>query len=190
MKLLASVISIILVSLLLQGCFGAKSAPTAVAQPAAPAPVVEPVVTTIGDSDGDGVNDDLDECANTRTGVEVDAKGCEIILRLSGPLFDFDKSTLTATAQSILTEAKSALARNPAKLIEVAGHTDSVGTESYNIKLGTRRSEAVHDFLIKLGIDGNRLKPTTYGESQPVASNNTSEGRALNRRVELIDTSN
>lgn len=175
---------------LLQGCIGAKSAPTPIAEPATSAPEPQAVVAAIGDADGDGITDDLDECPDTPAGAKVDAKGCEIIIRLSGPLFDFDKSTLTDKAQSVLTDAASLLADHPSKKIEVAGHTDSIGTEEYNLKLGTRRAEAVKQFLVSKGISPDRLRTTSYGELQPVASNSSREGRSLNRRVELIDKSN
>lgn len=168
---------------LVQGCVSAKSVPAEEAEPAAPAPVVE----AVGDSDGDGVLDDVDECPNTREGVQVDNRGCEIILSISGPLFDFDKSTLTQDAQSKLADAAVVLNENPAKAVQVAGHTDSVGTEEYNLGLGQRRADAVRSYLVQLGVDAARMTTQSYGESEPVASNDTSEGRSQNRRVEIVD---
>jgi outer membrane protein OmpA-like peptidoglycan-associated protein len=70
--------------------------------------------------------------------------------------------------------------------IEVAGHTDSRGSDAYNIKLSQRRAEAVRDYLISKGIAADRLSAKGYGESQPVADNATDEGRFKNRRVELV----
>ena len=183
---------LLLVSLgLLQGCISAKSAPAQPAQAAAsapipvPAPPAQPIA--IGDDDLDGVNNDLDECPGTRPGVEVDSKGCEILFRFTGPLFDFDKSTLTQNAQGQLLAAAAVLKRNPAKAIEVAGHTDSKGSDEYNLKLGKRRAAAVFGFLTANGIDPLRMISKSFGESQPVATNNSSEGRAQNRRVEIVE---
>lgn len=177
------VASMLLLAGVIQGCVSAKSTPVEEAEPAAPAPVVQP----IGDSDGDGVLDDVDECPNTRAGVEVDARGCEIILSINGPLFEFDKSTLTADAQGKLSVAAEVLRKNPAKAVQIAGHTDSRGSDDYNIKLGMRRAESARAFLVSQGIDANRLSTQTYGESEPVASNDTDAGRAQNRRVEIVD---
>jgi len=171
---------------LIQGCVSAKSTPVEEAEVAAPAPVAAAAVP-VGDSDGDGVLDDVDECPNTRPGVQVDARGCEIILSITGPLFEFDKSTLTQDAQGKLIQAAALLKDNPAKSIQVAGHTDSKGSDAYNIKLGQRRADSVAGFLIQQGIEPARLSTVTYGESEPVASNDTDAGRAQNRRVEIVD---
>ena len=67
----------------------------------------------------------------------------------------------------------------------VAGHTDSVGTDAYNMKLSKRRAESVRNYLASHGIAGDRIRVEAFGESQPVASNDTADGRAQNRRVEL-----
>jgi outer membrane protein OmpA-like peptidoglycan-associated protein len=165
--------------LALAGCTSAKpKADKAVA--AMPAP-------TQMDSDGDGVPDDQDRCPGTKAGVEVDDTGCEIILRLSGPLFDFDKSNLRPDAVQALEAALPQLTKNKAKSFEIAGHTDSVGSEEYNMGLGSRRAQSVYGFLVDRGIDASRLQIKSYGESNPVADNSTKSGRAQNRRVELID---
>lgn len=150
------------------------------AEAAMPAPVQM-------DSDGDGVPDDKDRCPDTRPGVEVDDTGCEIILRLRGPLFDFDKYNLRPDAVQALQAALPQLTKNKTKRIEIAGHTDSVGTEEYNMGLGTRRANSVYDYLVQQGIDASRLRVKSYGESKPVADNKTKAGRAQNRRVELVD---
>lgn len=163
----------------LTGCSSAKPKEEK-AMAAAPAP-------TQMDSDGDGVPDDKDRCPDTRPGVEVDETGCEIILRLRGALFDFDKSNLKPEAIQILEAALPQLTKHKTKRFEVAGHTDSVGTDEYNLALGTRRAKAVQDYLVEHGIDASRLQVKSYGESQPVADNESKAGRAQNRRVELID---
>lgn len=170
----------------LQGCISAKSVPTAEAEPAAPAPAPV-VVAEIGDADGDGIRDDLDACANTRSGVEVDARGCEILYRFSGPLFDFDQSTIRPDAKVVLEQAAAVLRRNPAKAVELAGHTDSVGSEAYNVGLGMRRAESVKRFLAEMGIGTDHLAVVSLGESHPVADNMTRDGRQQNRRVEIVE---
>ena len=69
--------------------------------------------------------------------------------------------------------------------MSVGGHTDSVGTDAYNQTLSERRAASVKDYLVGQGVDGSRLSTAGYGESNPIASNDTADGRALNRRVEL-----
>ena len=71
-------------------------------------------------------------------------------------------------------------------VVEVAGHTDSTGAEEYNQGLSERRANSVKDYLVSKGVQAQRLQAKGYGESMPVASNDTKEGRAENRRVELI----
>jgi outer membrane protein OmpA-like peptidoglycan-associated protein len=99
--------------------------------------------------------------------------------------FDFDKATLTAQAKAILDETVKILKDNPEINLELAGHTDAIGTDAYNVKLSQRRSKAVNDYLVSKGIPQSRLKMAGYGEAKPVADNKTADGRAKNRRVEL-----
>jgi outer membrane protein OmpA-like peptidoglycan-associated protein len=106
-----------------------------------------------------------------------------IVLR--GVNFAFDSAALTPEAQVILQAAVEALGESPKTRIEVAGNTDSVGTEEYNQGLSERRAGSVADYLAKNGIDRSRLSVVGYGETRPVADNSTSDGRAQNRRVEL-----
>jgi OOP family OmpA-OmpF porin len=107
----------------------------------------------------------------------------KIILR--GVNFDFDKATIRADAADVLDEAGRILREQRDVRISVDGHTDALGTDAYNQSLSERRARAVLEYLTRLGIDGSRLSPRGYGESRPVASNETEEGRAQNRRVEL-----
>jgi len=79
-----------------------------------------------------------------------------------------------------------ALRDNPSLHVVVEGHTDSVGSDSYNHKLSERRAKAVRDYLVREGIDASRITTRGYGKSRPVASNDTAEGRAENRRAEII----
>ena len=107
----------------------------------------------------------------------------KIVLR--GVRFDFDKAVIRSDAEPILDEAARTLKDEPSIAIAVEGHTDSIGTDSYNQKLSLRRATAVRDYLAAHGVDADRMTVEGFGESRPVASNDTAEGRAQNRRVEL-----
>ena len=100
--------------------------------------------------------------------------------------FDFDKSTLKPEAVAELDRAAKIMLDNPDVTLELQGNTDSVGTDSYNMKLGERRAKAVLDYLKSKGVAANRLKTMSFGESKPEASNKTAEGRTENRRVDLV----
>jgi OOP family OmpA-OmpF porin len=106
-----------------------------------------------------------------------------IVLR--GVNFDFDKADIRPDAAVILDEAASQLNASPGRSVTVAGHTDSVGADAYNQGLSERRAASVKDYLVGKGVDASRLTTVGYGESNPIASNDTADGRALNRRVEL-----
>jgi OOP family OmpA-OmpF porin len=106
----------------------------------------------------------------------------KIVLR--GVNFDFDKADIRPDAAVILDEAASLLSQSSGN-VSVGGHTDSVGADAYNQGLSERRAAAVKDYLVGKGVDSSRLTTTGYGESSPIASNDTADGRALNRRVEL-----
>ncbi len=99
--------------------------------------------------------------------------------------FDFDKFTLKPAGKARLEDLVSKLAGTDIEVVVATGHTDSVGTTSYNQKLSTRRANAVKAFLVSKGIPADRVFTEGKGESKPVASNKTSEGRAKNRRVEV-----
>jgi len=107
----------------------------------------------------------------------------KIVLR--GVNFDFDKSTIRPDAAEILGEAARILREEPEVDVSVDGHTDARGTDEYNQRLSERRANAVVERLNRLGIGPSRLQPQGFGESRPGASNDTEEGRAENRRVEL-----
>lgn len=140
------------------------------------------------DSDGDGVVNSKDECPGTRAGAVVDEVGCEVevVIELQGVHFDFDKASLKDESYAILDAAVSTLSEHGKIAVEVAGHTDSVGSESYNQDLSERRAAVVKEYLVSKGISADRLTSKGYGESSPVADNSTDEGRAQNRRTELI----
>jgi len=139
------------------------------------------------DSDGDGVVDSKDKCPNTPAGTEVDADGCAIVvvINLEGVNFRTNSADLVDGAAGILDEQAATLAANTGIAIEVAGHTDADGAADYNQQLSQKRAEAVRDYLIGKGVAAERISAAGYGESEPVASNDTREGKAQNRRVEL-----
>lgn len=140
------------------------------------------------DSDEDGVPDSQDKCPDTRRGAVVDRDGCErqVVIDLEGVHFEFDKATLTPDSKSTLDAAVEILGNHPQLQVEVAGHTDAIGTESYNLDLSKRRARVVYEYLIDNGISADRLTTEGYGESEPIASNDTEQGRAQNRRTELV----
>ena len=107
----------------------------------------------------------------------------KIVLR--GVNFDFDKATIRPDARPVLNEAIATLKREGKINIVCEGHTDSKGTDEYNQKLSLRRANAVRDYLVAGGIARSRIQVEGFGESRPVASNATDDGRAQNRRVEL-----
>jgi len=107
------------------------------------------------------------------------------IIKLEGVRFPHDSAELIPSDIPILDKAIATLKRRSDISVEVAGHTDSSGSEAYNQALSTRRAASVKAYFQSHGIDASRLTSRGYGESQPVASNATKEGRAMNRRVEL-----
>lgn len=139
------------------------------------------------DTDKDGVFDYRDKCPNTAPGTPVDNDGCDLDseYRLEGVNFEFDKATLTSAAKARLDSDFEILKRHPDLKVEIAGHTDSVGDATYNEGLSLRRATSVRDYLVQKGANASNLTVKGYGESAPVASNDTSEGRAQNRRVEF-----
>jgi outer membrane protein OmpA-like peptidoglycan-associated protein len=137
----------------------------------------------IGDEDQDGVPDDLDQCPGTPLGAPVDDRGCWIVAYAA--FFDFDKSIIKSEFLPHIQQAARVLANNPNINVDVVGHTDHVGTESYNYSLGLRRAQAVIRELVRNGVSPARLQEQSRGELEPIADNATSSGRARNRRVEI-----
>lgn len=139
------------------------------------------------DSDGDGVLDNDDQCPDTPAGVRVDVRGCEIkaVTELTDVEFEHNSADLTAASRAALADDAASIRKYPDMKVVVAGHTDSAGAEDYNQGLSERRAQSVVDYLISEGVSAANVTAVGYGESQPVADNSTSEGRARNRRVEL-----
>lgn len=108
------------------------------------------------------------------------------IASLDNTHFDFDKASLRPAAIDKLDHAVQVMNDNPTTRVSVEGHTDSVGSDVYNQGLSERRARSVFDYLTSKGIDSSRLTTVGYGEDRPIASNDTEEGRAENRRVDLV----
>jgi outer membrane protein OmpA-like peptidoglycan-associated protein len=116
---------------------------------------------------------------------EMVKEGMKITLR--GVYFDYDKATIKPESRPALEDAAKILNDNPTIRVEIQGHTDSDGSDSYNMGLSDRRAAAVVNYLVQnLGIARNRLTSRGYGEGNPIATNATAEGKALNRRVEFV----
>lgn len=186
-----------------------KPEPVRVVPPIPAAPPPKSQCSDGIDNDGDGLIDypedpgcsspsDDDEsnprCELPTFGQTVDLSGCAVgdSLVLHGVNFEFDKATLTVDAKTQLDQVADALLRRPDIKVEVAGHTDSKGSDAYNQRLSEARARAVVEHLASRGVDPARMRAAGYGESIPVAGNATDEGRALNRRVELkvLESSN
>lgn len=140
------------------------------------------------DNDGDGVNNEIDQCPNTFPGLEVDQVGCPIrnqVITLHNVHFEFDRADLLPDSRQLLRKVAKSLNDQPLLRLEVAGHTDSKGSDSYNLKLSERRAAAVRAFLVQEGVAAANVTSQGYGETKPIAENTTDEGRAQNRRVEI-----
>lgn len=156
------------------------------------------------DSDGDGIFDYQDKCpdvpAKTADGCPLPEAAAPapapvaapapapapVMPDLKGANFDFDQAYIRQEDFANLDHDVSTLKQWGDVKVEVAGHTDSIGSDEYNMGLSVRRADAVRSYLIDKGIAADRLIVKGYGESQPVADNSTDAGRAQNRRVELI----
>ena len=156
-----------------------------------------------GDQDGDGVFDRRDRCPDTPADTPVEHHGCPrpqypggvtepviesqvITLSDAGDvLFATNQSDLTPAAKSQLDALMSRLQGADVASIKVVGHTDNVGTDAYNQALSERRANSVADYLLSKGVAPNKVSSEGKGESEPVAENDTEEGRAKNRRVDL-----
>lgn len=152
----------------------AANTPNGCPEPAAVAPVPPPVAPA--------------QPANNAlygSGTPTEAAQVPRRLVLEGVNFDFDKATLRQEDRDIIDKNAADLKEWGDIKVEVSGHTDSVGTDRYNMGLSLRRADTVRSYLISKGISADRLVAKGYGESQPIATNDTDEGRFQNRRVEL-----
>ncbi len=169
---------------------------------------------SMADSDHDGVEDGKDRCTETPIGVEVDAEGCAYDRDKDG-IKDYEDmcpdsmphakikadgcadfisfnlyyaprvNEITPKSMSILEKAVGYLEEHPEYKVKITGHTDNVGDEAYNLKLSKERAEDVLKLFNRKGINFNRLSATGKGEAEPIETNETDEGRAINRRIEV-----
>ena len=146
----------------------------------------------ITDRDGDGVNDDVDRCPDTPG--PASNQGCpevkeDVITKTEriarSIYFQTNSARLQARSNTPLNELAQILKDNPQYNLSIEGHTDNVGSNEYNLTLSNNRANTVKNYLIGKGIDAARITAQGFGEEQPVADNNTSQGRSLNRRVVL-----
>jgi len=126
-------------------------------------------------------------CKTPAPGEKISLAGCGTgdMIVLHGVNFEFNKATLTPNAKTILDNVGEELVTYPAIKVEIDGHTDGKGSASYNQRLSQRRADAARDYLVSKGVAAERMTAEGFGASQPVASNDTDEGRELNRRVAL-----
>ena len=119
-------------------------------------------------------------------GAEVSRVGEGIAVTFaSGILYPFDSDQILPAGRENLRQLAQSLQRYPGTEVLIVGHTDNVGSDAYNQALSQRRSDSARSYLVSMGIDGGRIRTEGRGESEPIASNETEEGRAENRRVEI-----
>lgn len=157
---------------------------------AAPAPVVAAAPAQCADSDSDGVCDSADQCPDTAAGTRVGPAGCDCDYTLRTH-FAFDSAELTVEDKADLDKLASVLLNPKLNFVagQIDGYTDSVGDAAYNEKLSQRRAAAVASYLESKGVSlGSRFSANGFGEENPIADNQTEEGRAQNRRVTIRRT--
>jgi outer membrane protein OmpA-like peptidoglycan-associated protein len=152
------------------------------------------------DEDLDGVPDHLDQCPGTLPGVQVDDKGCELVIILeptpefnpnqlilsSETSFEFNSAQLKQAAFPELDKMLEQMKKFPMSRWKIEGHTDNVGSEDGNIKMSQMRAESVLNYFVSRGVPKGRFEVVGMGSKSPIADNQTEEGRAKNRRVEII----
>ncbi len=160
--------------------------------PVAQAPVQEaaPKAATVeADSDGDGIPDSKDNCPN-KAGSAVnggcpDVVAAEPTFNYKNILFEFNSSVLKTSSYQVLDEIAREMKKFPSMKFNLNGHSSAEGTEKRNLTLSIDRATAVKSYLVTAGINANNLITKGFGETMPLASNDTESGRQLNRRVEI-----
>jgi len=150
------------------------------------------------DNDGDGVDDGLDRCPRERGAASSEGcprlkyKGVEVaalaLRTTESVLFDGDTAVIRSVSFPLLDTIIEVLKEHPELRLEIQGHMDSSGDDQHNMKLSQSRAESVLRYLVDHGVDSARLTAHGYGETRPIESNRTSQGREINRRVEFIRT--
>jgi len=161
--------------------------------PAAPVVEVREVVKEVivpapfVDTDKDSIEDSRDKCPDTPEGLKVDSDGCVIegqSLELRGVTFAFNQAVLQLNAQTVLDYVEKGMKGQPSMTVEIAGHTDSVGSAAVNLKLSQKRAESVRSYLVGKGIDAARLTAKGYGKSELLINPEKSDtDKERNRRV-------
>jgi OOP family OmpA-OmpF porin len=134
----------------------------------------------------------MDKCPDTLMGITVDKDGCPVPIKEKVSIelnieFEFDKAEIKSAYHKHLQKVANFLKTYPDIKVVIEGHTDSIGTDSYNMKLSGRRAESVRRSLVEVyRVPGGRLEAKGFGESVPVAGNDTDEGRQRNRRVVAV----
>lgn len=162
--------------------FGEPAPVEVVEEPVAPPPPVASI-----DDDNDGVPNDADACPDTPPGFTVDATGCIVqqTVAFQNIQFDFDSDVLTESSAELLRGIAAGLKSQTDLKVDIAGHTCSLGPQAYNLTLSERRAASVKQFLVGEGIEADRMTAEGFGEFNPIAPNDTEEGRVQNRRVEF-----
>ena len=141
---------------------------------------------------GDKMDKQAKEIKETLPGAEVErvGEGIKVTLNENTVNFDFNSANLTTLAKSNLDKLVTVLKNNPDTNINIYGHTDSIGTDAVNLRISSQRAAAVKNYFVANGISASRMFTEGLGKSSPIASNDTDEGRAKNRRVEFAITAN
>ena len=145
-------------------------------------------VPVVIDGDGDGVPDAADQCKDTVGGAKVEPDGCvrkQQVIVLPNIEFALDRAELAPAGREVLDTVVRFMNDQPEIQLGIRGHTDATGSEIYNLRLSQARAASAMAYLVEKGIAAKRMRSAGYGETRPLASNETEEGRERNRRVEL-----
>ena len=162
----------------------ARQAAVAEQQKLAEAKAAAESARTQAENDTKAMREKLKEQLNAILQTRDTARG--LIVNLSDVLFDFNQATLKQDAREKLARVSGILLAYPTLHVNMEGHTDSIGSDEYNMKLSQRRADAVRDYLVSNGINPANMQSVGLGKAAPVASNDTAAGRQQNRRVEMV----
>ncbi len=140
------------------------------------------------DADNDGITDLRDMCQNSIGTKNIDSDGCSLneVINTKAYNFEFNSTELNDSSKSVLADIATRLKAHPNEQVEIIGHTDNLGSEKFNSKLSEQRAASVKQFLVEQGINESQLITKGLGAIKPVADNQTDQGRAKNRRVEMF----
>ncbi|MEN8375442.1 MAG: OmpA family protein [Gemmatimonadota bacterium] len=135
---------------------------------------------------GRQMDQQAEELAADLEGADVERVGEGILISFpSGLLFDFDSSNLRSASRADLADLGASFEKYEGRELMIVGHTDATGADDYNMNLSRERAQSTADYLMSRGVSPSRVRVVALGESEPVASNDTADGRQLNRRVEI-----